>query len=145
MAKLDDEQVGQAFAPHLHPGETLQYWAFGVKQPSILLMLPLFALAIIPGLIAVLILTKNYVIGLTENRFVVLRVKSMSNAELKEVIEYDVGELKNGSVKTSTGLLFTHIKIASEAKPFAAKFHRAYSKSNRPSAMAIAEAISPAP
>ncbi len=142
MAKLNDEQIHQAFAPHLHPGETLTHWAFGVKQPSILLMLPLFILAVLPGLIATLMLTKNYLIGLTADRFVVLRVKSISNAELKEVVEYGLNELRNDAVKTSTGPLFTHIKIASETKPFAAKFHRAFSKGNRPQAMAIAEAIS---
>ena len=145
MAKLNDEQIKQAFAAHLHPGETLKHWAFGVKQPSILLMLPLFALALLPGLIAVFILTKNYLVAVTDGRLVVLRVKGISNAELKEVTEYDLHELRNESVKTSTGPLFTHIKIASDSKPFAAKFHRAFSKDNRAHAMAIAEAISPAP
>ena len=144
MAKLNDQQIQQAFAAHLHPGETLRHWAFGVKQPSILLMLPLFALALLPGLIAIFILTRNYLIAVTDSRFIVLRVKSISNAEIKEVMEYGLDELTNGSVKTSTGPLFTHIKIASDTKPFVAKFHRAFSKDNRPHAIAIAETISPA-
>lgn len=145
MAKLNDEQIKAAFAAHLHPGETLRHWAFGVKQPNILVMIPLFALAILPGLIATLILTKNYLIAVTDSRFLVLRVKGISSAELKEVIEYDLDELRNDSVKTSTGMLFTHIKIASDTKPFAAKFHRAFSKDNRAHAVAIAAALSPAP
>lgn len=145
MAKLNDEQIRQAFAAQLHPGETLRHWAFGVKQPSIFLMLPLFALAVLPGLIAVMLLTKNFLIGLTEHRLVVLRVKSISDAELKEVSEYALTELRNDTVRTSTGPLFTHIRIAHPEKPFIAKFHRAFSKENRTHAMAIAEAISPPP
>ncbi|MCH6575288.1 MAG: hypothetical protein IH795_08810, partial [Bacteroidetes bacterium] len=42
---------------------------------------------------------------------------------------------------TSTRILFTKIKIDDPAKPFEAKFHRAFSKNNRSHAMAISEAI----
>lgn len=143
MAKLNDEQIQQAFAEHLHAGETLRHWAFGVKQPSILLMIPLYALALLPGVIAVLMLTKNYLIGLTESRLIVLQVKSITNAELKAVTEYDLSDLRNSTVKTSTGALFTHIRIDTPDKPFVAKFHRAFSKTNHPHAVAIADAISP--
>ena len=66
----------------------------------------------------------------------------MTNAEVKEVTEYGLDEVKAMDVKTSTGGLFTHIEVKNEDKPFKAKFHRAFSKPNRPSAMAIAEAIS---
>ena len=58
--------------------------------------------------------------------------------------EYDLSEFAEMNVKTSTGALFTHIRIDDEERPFVAKFHRAFSKNNRPHAMAIAEAISPA-
>ncbi len=46
-------------------------------------------------------------------------------------------------VKTSTGGLFTHIRIDEATRPFVAKFHRAFSKNNRSHAMAISEAIAP--
>ena len=142
MAKLNDTRIHEAFAAHLEPGEALRHWAFGVKQPNILLMIPLFLLGVIPGVIAVFILTRNYLIGLTERRLVVLRVKSISNAEIMEVQEYALADLRGTEVKTSTGPLFTHIRIDDEARPFVAKFHRAFSKDNRAHAMAIADAIS---
>ncbi len=66
----------------------------------------------------------------------------MTNAEVKEVTEYGLDEVKTMDVKISTGGLFTHIEVKNEEKPFKAKFHRALAKFNRPSAMAIAEAIS---
>lgn len=40
-------------------------------------------------------------------------------------------------VKTSTGTLFTHVKIDDAAKPFVAKFHCAGMPDNREHAMAI--------
>lgn len=142
MAKLTSEQVEDALKTHLQSGEELKHWAFGVKQPNILVILPLFALAILPGVIATQMLTKNYIVGLTDRRLIALQVKGITNAEVKEVIEYLLDNLRPETVKASTGALFTHIKIDDEAKPFAAKFHRAFSKSNRPHAVAIAEAIS---
>lgn len=142
MAKLNDTRIREAFAAHLEPGETLRHWAFGVKQPNILLMIPLFLLAVIPGVIAVFMLTRNYLIGLTDRRLIVLRVKSISNAEVLEVHEYPLSGLRNHAVKTSTGPLFTHIRIDGGSRPFVAKFHRAFSKDNRAHAMAIADAIS---
>lgn len=141
MAKVTDEQVQAAFAPHLHEGEELKYWAFGVKQPNIFLLIGLICLAVLPGLIAVMLLTKNYYIGLTNKRFIVLTVKSMKPEDVKEVTEYDLSELSSANASTSTGGLFTHITIKDPEKPFKAKFHRAFCPSNRPNAMAIGEAI----
>ena len=141
MAKLTEETIKDTFQPHLLEGEELQQVAFGVKQPNIFLLIALIACAILPGLIAVFLLTKNYVIGLTNKRFIVLKIKSMTNSEVKEVTEYGLDEVKTLDVKTSTGGLFTHIEVKDDEKPFKAKFHRAFAKFNRPSAMAIAEAI----
>ena len=143
MAKLNDEKIQQAFQPQLQEGEQLTHWAFGVKQPNIFLILFLFLLAILPGAIAVALLTKNYLIGLTGKRFIVLQIKGFSNATPKEITDYSLEELHNMKVTTSTGGLFTHIKVDDLNKPFKAKFHRAFSKTNRPHAMAIAEAINP--
>lgn len=140
LAKLDDEKIQAAFQSYLNPGEELRNWAFGVKQPNILLILALLLLAILPGIIAIFLLTKKYLIGLTDSRLIVLRIKM--NAEVKEMTEYGLAAIRGMDVKTSTGGIFTHIKIRDAEKPFVAKFHRAFSKNNRPHAMAIAEAIS---
>ena len=142
MAKLTEEKIKGAFQPQLQDGEELTHWAFGVKQPNIFLIMFLFLLAILPGAIATALLTKNYLIGLTGRRFIILHIKGFSNAAPKEIIEYSLDELRNMKVHTSTGGIFTHIHIDDPNKPFKAKFHRAFSKTNRPHAMAIAEAIS---
>ena len=134
MAVYKDEVVPPIFAPHLHPGEQLVNFAFGVKQPHILLIF-LF-IATIGGILLVFLLTKNYLVGLTSfGRVVVLE---MSGKTVKNVTYYQLGQVQG--VKTSTGGLFTHIKIAGPT-PFVAKFHRMGMKSNRQHAMAIAAAL----
>lgn len=142
MAKLTEDLMKETLSTHLHAGETLQHWAFGVKQPSILLMIPLFALAIIPGVIATQMLTKSYVIGLTGKRLIVLQVKSITNAELKAVSEYSLEEFKANPGSLKVGKIFTSLTIKDAEKPFKAKFHRMFSKGNREHAVAIGEVIS---
>lgn len=133
MARFKDEAVQNALKAHLEPGEELQHWAYGVKQPSILLMLVLFAMAILPGVIAVAILTKEYIVGLTNKRFIIVRV----NGSLKvlEVQEFSLSSLP--PVTASMGILFTHLKIADPQKPFIAKFHRLGMPKNREHTMAM--------
>ncbi len=139
MARFKDPNVpAAAFQPYLEPGEQLRHWAFGVKQPNMLLMLPLFALAVLPGAIAVALLTKEYVVGLTDRRFIVLRFKG-KKVEVKEVLEYPLSALP--PVKASTGGLFTHIEVLDPAKPFVAKFHRMGMPGNREQGMAIEAAL----
>ena len=55
--------------------------------------------------------------------------------------DYNLNELDRSKVKSSTGAIFTKIKIDDPLNPFEAKFHRAFSKNNRTHAMAIGEAI----
>ncbi len=142
MPKLTDELMQETLNAHLQEGERLEHWAFGIKQPNMLVMLPLFALAILPGAIATMMLTKNYLVGLTDKRFIVLEIKSITNTAIKGVTEYDRAEFaaKPGSFKP--GKLFTHIAIEDESKPFKAKFHRMMSKDNRMHAEAIGKAVS---
>jgi hypothetical protein len=140
MARPDDKNVPAAFAPHLHPGETLKYFGYGVKQPPIILIMLFMLLAILPGIIATAILTKHYLIGLTDKRFLVLRINSMGNHSVKEVLEYSL-PLQASMVAASTGPLFTHINIKDPAKPFVAKFHRMGMKTNREHTMAIASTL----
>ena len=142
MARIKDPNVAAAaFAPYLEPGEQLRHVAFGVKQPNLLLILPLFALAVLPGAIAVALLTKEYVIGLTDRRLIVLRFKG-KNVSVQEVLDYRLNNGHRPPVKASTGGLFTHIKIEDPAKPFVAKFHRMGMPKNRENSMAIADVLS---
>lgn len=138
MARYKDPVVHSAFAPYLEPDETLQEWAYGVKQPSIWLMIPLFALAILPGAIAVALLTKEYLVGVTGQRVIVLLVKG-GKAEVKEVTTYGRDERLN--VEASSGAIFAHVTIHDEDRPFKAKFHRAGAPENREHALAAAEAL----
>jgi hypothetical protein len=140
MARFKDPNfVAQAFYPYLQPGEQIRHVAFGVKQPSLALTIPLFILAIIPGAIATALLTKEYVVALTDRRVIVLHFKG-SQIQVQEVLEYALNH--HAPAETSTGSIFTHIKINDPAKPFVAKFHRAGMPGNREQAMAIATALS---
>ena len=141
MAKLTEESVREAFKPHLRDGEELTHFALGVKQPNIGIIVLLVMLAVLPGIIGVFLLTKNYCIGLTNQRLIVLQVSSLGNLTVKGITEYSLEELAKMDIRTSTGGLFTHFNIKDAGKPFQAKFHRALAKFNRPNAMAIAEAI----
>jgi hypothetical protein len=140
MARYKDPIVTEVLGKQLHPGEQLYNWAYGVKQPPMGLIILLMLLAILPGAIAVALLTKEYVVGLTSHRLLILRVKG-GKAVVQEITEYDRRQLP--PAKTSTGALFTHISLSDPRKPFVAKFHRAGMPKNRDHAMAIAAAITP--
>ncbi len=145
MARFKDSNVpAAAFAPYLEPGEQLRHVAFGVKQPRPLLTLPLFALAVLPGAIAVALLAKEYVVGLTDRRLIVLYFKG-GNVRVQEVLDYRLDSGQRPRVTASTGPVFTHIEIEDAAKPFAAKFHRMGMHGNREGAMAIAAALTGQP
>jgi hypothetical protein len=140
MARFKDPNfVAAAFQPYLQPGEQIRNIAFGVKQPSMWAMMPLFILAILPGAIATALLTKEYVVALTDRRFIVLHFKG-SQIKVQEIMEYPL--FNHAPVETSTGSVFTHIKINDPARPFVAKFHRMGMPGNREQAMAIAAALS---
>jgi hypothetical protein len=138
VARYKDPIVTEVLGRQLHPGEQLYNWAYGVKQPPTGLIVLLMLLAILPGAIAVALLTKEYVVGLTSHRLIVLRVKG-GKANVQEVIEYDRRALP--PAKTSTGSLFTHIDIKDPQRPFIAKFHRMGMPNNRDHSMAIAAAL----
>ena len=83
-------------------------------------------------------MTKHYLIGLTDTQFVVLQVKGMKSTKVKEVMVFPLADLPRMDVKTSENAIFTNIKLKEDDRLFVAKFHRAYSKVNRPNAQAIA-------
>ena len=139
MARFKDPSVvTNAFAPHLEDGEEIKHYAYGVKQPSIWLIILLMCMAILPGIIAVALLTKEYIVALTGGRFLAIRFSGGKITE-KEFLEYQLGEIKD--VKTSKGAIFTVIKIKDPTKPFAAKFHRMGMAENREHSQTIADAL----
>lgn len=139
MARFNDPGVVQAaFQSALEPGETIRHVAYGVKQPPIAVIALLTALFILPGLIAIAIMTKEYVVALTDRRFIVLRFKSKA-IRVEETLAWRLDALP--PVKTSTGGLFTHIAVEDPARPFAAKFHRLGMPGQREEATAIAAAL----
>ncbi len=142
MPKITDAMMHYNMSQHLETGETLQHWAFGVKQPSILIMLPLFALAILPGILVTQRLTKNYLVGLTDKRLIVLKIKGITNAQLLEKHAYALADFKHSPAQFKQGPLFSYITIDMPDQPFSAKFHRMMSKDNRRHAEAIGTAIS---
>jgi hypothetical protein len=81
-------------------------------------------------------------VGLTNKRLIVLQTKGVNNLTIKEVIEFPLSELAAAEVKTTLGAIFTTIKIDLAERQFAAKFHRAYSETNRADSQSIAEAVS---
>lgn len=137
MAKKTEADFRAAIEPYLDDGEQLKHWAFGVKQPNIFLIMFLLFLAVLPGIIAVFLLTRNYVVGLTDRRFIVARFKG--NLKVIEISEYPLGTVNN--VESKTGPIFTHIRIEDPQQPFVAKFHRAGMPNNRDQSMAIASAL----
>jgi hypothetical protein len=133
---MSDQKVARAVAPYLEPGEELENFAFGARPPHFLIIAFLMFLAVLPGVIAVALLTKSYLVGLTSRRLLVLRYRGR---ELKvlEIMEYDRGKLP--LVKSSTGPLFVHLAILDTINPFRAKFHRR--GENRTNALAIVAAL----
>ena len=141
MAKMSEEMVRESFVPHLLEGEALSHVAVGVRQPPILLIIVLIALGILPGIIATVLLTRSFCVGLTDRRLIVLRTASVTNLVVKSVLPYDLEELKSPPVRTWSGGIYTFIVIENEEKPFRVKFHRALTPFNRPNAEAIGRAL----
>ncbi len=138
MARLSSETINAAFTEHLQPGETILQSGYGVKQPGMGVIIGLFCLAVLPGAIAIQMLTKHYLVALTGDRLIVLQVKGM-NTKVKGVREFSLDGLPE--VKASTGAIFTHLNIKDPEKAFKAKFHRAAFKGSRENMQAIAEVL----
>ena len=137
MARFNEDQIKEAFKPMLEPGEIIKNCAWGVKQPPIWLIVILMLLAILPGAIAVALLTKQYIIALTDRRFMVAEFGG--KLKIKKTMDYPLDKIP--PVKASTGPLFSHIKIIDQTKPFVAKFHRMGMTNNRENCIAISETL----
>lgn len=135
MARLKHHDFQNLMKEHLDPDEDLIAVAYGVKQPNIFLLILLICIAILPGMIAVLLMTKHYFVGLTNKRLIVLQAKGYS-AVVKGKFEYSFEQVQ-GKVKSSTGMVFTHLKIDDPVNKLRVKFHRAATPENRDNAMKI--------
>lgn len=138
MAKPKTEEMKAAFAPYLPAGEQVTHVAYGVKQPHILLIVLLVLAGVLPGLIAIMIMTRHYLIGQSASGITVLRIEGMNNLKVREAMHFSAADLAAADVKTSSNALFTNISIADRGRRFVAKFHKMYSADNRPHAEAIA-------
>lgn len=138
MAKPTTEDMKNAFATYTPPGEAIVHAAYGVKQPHILIITALMLLGVLPGLIAVIFMTKHYLIGQSTSGVTILQVKSMKDYTVKKVMRFSDYDLANAQVKTSNAGLFTDIKIVDAERQFIAKFHKMYSQENRINAEVIA-------
>lgn len=144
MSRIDDQTVPAALQRVLQPGEQLRHYAYGVKQPNIGLILLFYAT--VGGALAVALMTKHYVVGLTDRRIVVLSLKPgfFTRCHLDKVVEvfdFPLAQLPQMKVKTSTGPLFTHMRVEGPGRTWIAKFHRMGMSRNRDHAMAIAGAL----
>ncbi|MCB1397685.1 MAG: hypothetical protein H6898_06750 [Rhodobacter sp.] len=147
MAKLDTAQMRDLLAPVLPAGETLQHAAYGVRQPNILLMLPAFALAILPGVILTQMLTRHYVVGQSRNYLMVAEIspkwRSMMTAvdAVRDRWAVSINTLRGQPKTVRSGPVFTHIAFGTGQDGFKAKFHRMFSRTNRAEAEAIGAVV----
>lgn len=139
MARFNDvTKVCEAFQPELEEGETIRHVGYGVKQPPLILIVLLLAAGILPGVIAIALMTREYVVALTDRRFLALRFRSKA-IKVQERMAWRLDSMP--PVKASTGGLFTHIAIQDPQRPFVAKFHRLGMPGQREEMMAIESAL----
>ncbi|MGB3541776.1 hypothetical protein [Rubrivirga sp.] len=136
LIRYRDPAAQAAFAPHLRPGETLETWAYGQKMPSQVVMFLL-------GWLVQKLLTKEYLMGLTDQRVILLRVKG-KKANVLEVTEYDLGTVHPASIEIVRG--FGEVTIGEGDRPFEAKFNPVEAPDNLEHAQEIIAALrSPVP
>jgi hypothetical protein len=129
MARYNDENVPAAIRYYLKRGEVLHHYAFGVKQPTVLLMLL--------GPAVTRMLTRHYIVALTNRRLLVLEFTG--DLKINNVTEYGLDALPEAT--GSVGMIFTKLRINDQNRPFTAKFHRMGMPNNRMHSMAILEML----
>jgi hypothetical protein len=137
MAKFGDERIRAAVQPYLEPGEQIQYTSRGVQQPNFVLLILMVLFGLVAGLIAFGLLTKNYVMVLTNRRALIIRFSGA--LKFREFIEYRPGAIPPLTV--SQGMIFAVMRISDPAGAMKIKFHRAGMQNNRENAVAIANAL----
>lgn len=146
MAKLTEEMMHKILTPAAE-GQDITHAAYGIKQPNILYMLPFFALAIVPGVLMTQKLTKHYIVGLTSSHILLAEVApkwttlAVAVDSVKSTQAISLAGLRGKPVRGESGAIFTKIAFPHDSGQFTAKFHRAFSRANRPAAEAIAKAV----
>lgn len=131
MAPLDYLNIPAAFEGHLEPGEELKHWAYGEKAPMVaifgllvgllayLFFAGVFLSSVLPGLVLLILfvgvflglravmvsVSKAYLAGLTDRRFLVLRVKMRMNGKIDVgatmgLVSYDLAKLPRTVIST---------------------------------------------
>jgi len=125
MSKFNDQTVVAAFQPYLQDGEFLGNAAYCVYQPPQTLGCLFALIGLLPGLIYLLcsaLLSKFYVVGLTNHNLIVLRLASRfgENIQVAEIFGYGLDQLPE--IQATFGSLGTALKIKDPLKPFKAVF-----------------------
>jgi len=97
----------------------------------------LLLVALLPAAILNVLMTKEYVVGLTDRRLIVLRFTG--KLVVKDSFVYDLALLDR--VATKAGSVFTWISIDNKERPFRALFHRSGLADNQAQSRAIAAAV----
>ena len=142
MAKLSDENFYQAVQPHLKAGERVRHFAYGVKEPSLWVIILLFVTIL--GALGIGLMTRHYVVALTDVRVIIVELRPglfSPTFDAKEVTSYLLVELARMSVSSSLGNASTFLRIEDPSRPFEARFYRRVSPGNKPNSQAIAQCI----
>ena len=142
MAKLSDENFYQAVQPHLKAGERVRHFAYGVKEPSLWVIILLFVTIL--GALGLGLVTRHYVVALTDVRVIIVELRSglfSVEFDAKEVTSYLLVELARMPVSSSLGAASTFLRIEDPSRPFEARFYRRVSPGNKPNSQAIAQCI----
>jgi hypothetical protein len=123
MSKFNDQTVLAAFQPYLQSEEVLVNAAYCIYQPPQLLGCLLSLIGWLPGLLYFALLSRFYVVGLTNHNFIVLRLASRfgGNIQVAEIFGYRLDQLPEtqatfGSFGTSA------LKIKDPTKPLKVGF-----------------------
>ncbi len=134
LTRYKDPVALPAFASHLRSGETLQSWAHGIKQPS----MPVMLLLNLIGPFGVALMKKEYLLGLTDQRVLLLRVKG-KKAEVLEVTEYELDKPHTVTIEALKS--FDRVVIEDESRPFEATFNPYTAPDNLENVRAIVAAL----
>lgn len=174
MLAPDHGELYEAFAPYLEAGEKVTIWTYGVQQ-SVPLFLLAFCVTSIPAALVTAMLVgtragilgsviffflwwltmalpikvvrKDYVLGLTDHRLMIVRLKTpllrLNPAARREFRSYPLDTLPQ--VDVSFGRLKTRIKINDGQNRIAVDAGRFGMAGNYDSAVALAEALTNRP
>ncbi len=171
MGKIvaNPKDVGVALQPHLEPGEQLRCAAYGIAQSNLLSCLVFFLLLIPATLINLLLfgarpglatltffalwlgllalvaplLRKDYLVGLTDRRLLLVRVKTplftIDMHAVQAVVAYPLDALP--SAQTKIGPLRVIIKLQDQRQTIRLQFGGRGLNENRDQAIEIARAL----